>query len=536
MKSILGHKFIIISISFFLFHSGHANGIELNHTCKDLNSNYKNLSISEDLKSAKVDNLEFTITSDSKGTLVGPSIEETQFIRFTKKSLELISFDGSWVGDCKPATVVIANKKCPNNPSACADDRLCRMATMETGGRKSWVEMSGYKNLVLEAEKRGLSCGVLTDDQLVENETKTEIVEIKNTTEFIFKNTIVDEVNTSGTHYYGRTIVVEDFNNDGIKEILYMRLSSEYLVFQNKENNQKGIKLSKSPGWRASFIPTVMLPDKSVGPRWKVKFNGDLGCVYPSQIIPAHLNKDSFLDLIIACTGYDAPPFPGEQSLVLLSDGPNNYNVSHLSKKIGYYHDAATADFNNDGITDILLVDSNRQKLEVYLNNGDGKFTLSKKYFPQFLKWNSAYTVEILDVNDDGYFDIFLAGHEDSIYGGQPTIFLLGNKRNKFSNNQKIIMPQVQGYGTVLDVIKEGKNLFIMRTGSRERAYKGTLVQNVDIESLETINILENKNKRHVDRIFRKSNKSGIKKFGGLMSSENYIDFILDGKEIKSVN
>ena len=97
-------------------------------------------------------------------------------------------------------------------------------------------------------------------------------------------------------------------------------------------------------------------------------------------------------------------------------------------------------------------------------------------------------------------------------------------------------MPQVQGYGTVLDVIKEGKNLFIMRTGSRERAYKGTLVQNVDIESLETINILENKNKRHVDRIFRKSNKSGIKKFGGLMSSENYIDFILDGKEIKSVN
>ena len=130
MKSILGNKFLIISFSFFLFHSVHANGMELNHTCKDLNSNYKNLSISEDLKSAKVDNLEFTITSDSKGTFVGPSIEETQFIRFTEKSLELISFDGSWVGDCKPATLVTANKKCPIDPSACADARLCRMATM----------------------------------------------------------------------------------------------------------------------------------------------------------------------------------------------------------------------------------------------------------------------------------------------------------------------------------------------------------------------------------------------------------------------
>ena len=62
------------------------------------------------------------------------------------------------------------------------------------------------------------------------------------------------------------------------------------------------------------------------------------------------------------------------------------------------------------------------------------------------------------------------------------------------------------------------------------------MVQNVDIESLETINILENKNNRHVDRIFRKSNKSSITKFGALINSENYIDFILDGKEIKSVN
>ena len=50
---------------------------------------------------------------------------------------------------------------------------------METGGRKSWVEMSGYKNLVLEAEKRGLSCGVLTDDQLVENETNNLIEKLQ---------------------------------------------------------------------------------------------------------------------------------------------------------------------------------------------------------------------------------------------------------------------------------------------------------------------------------------------------------------------
>ena len=360
-------------------------------------------------------------------------------------------------------------------------------------------------------------------------------------TDLFFKNTVVDEVNISGTDYYGRLIAVEDFNNDGIKEIFYLRSSRNYHDYlmasdNSKAYHQKGLKLSKNTTWLTSFVPTVLLPDKSVGPRWNVNFNLDVGCVQPSQIVPAHLNKDSFLDFIIPCSGYDAPPFPGERSLVVLSDGINNYKVSYLTKKSGFYHDGATADFNNDGIPDILLVNSNRQKLEVFLNDGDGKFTSSKKYFPQFSKFKSAYTVEILDVNDDGYFDVFIAGHEDSIYGGQPTVFWLGNKKNKFSSERKITIPVVQGYGTVLDVIKEGKNLFILRTGSRERAYKGSLVQQVDIESLKTIGILENKDSEHVDRIFRKSNKDGLTMFGSLTSRYNFMDFIFDGKEMKRVN
>ena len=365
-------------------------------------------------------------------------------------------------------------------------------------------------------------------------------------TDLIFKNTVVDEVNISGTDYYGRLIAIEDFNNDGIKEIFYLRLSRNYLdyVFLNREANfhnkayhQKGLKLSKSKAWLASFVPTVSLQDKSVGPRWNVNFNLDVGCVHPSQIVPAHLNKDSFLDFIIPCHGYDAPPFPGERSLVVLSDGANNYKVSYLTKKSGFYHDGATADFNNDGIPDILLANSTTKKLGVFLNDGDGKFTTSKKYFPQFSKFKGAYTVEILDVNDDGYFDVFIAGTEDSKYNNkQPTVFWLGNKKNKFSSERKITIPAVQGYGTVLDVIKEGKNLFILRTGSRERAYKGSLVQQVDIESLKTISILENKNSEHVDRIFRKSNKDGLTMFGSLTSRYNFMDFIFDGKKMKRVN
>ena len=359
----------------------------------------------------------------------------------------------------------------------------------------------------------------------------------------LFKNTVIDEVDISGTGYYGRLLVAEDLNNDGAKESIYLKMSPKYMEYvwnkdraarrHDKAYHKKGVKLSKSPDWFASFVSASLRQNNSIGARWDASFNGEEGCVHPSQIIPAHLNKDEFLDFIIPCHGYDAIPFPGEHSLVVMSDGVNNYNVSRLTKRPSFYHDGATADFNGDGNLDILLVDA--KKLRVFLNDGNGKFTPSDKYFPQFASWKGAYSVEILDVNDDGYFDVFVAGHEDDKHGRQPTVFLLGNKRNKFSRKQQIVIPPVQGYGIVMDVIKEGKNLFVLRTGSGNRVYQGAVVQHVSIENLETINILENTKTHHVDRIFRKSDASGRLKFGGFTNKETGIDFIFDGENMRPV-
>jgi len=372
------------------------------------------------------------------------------------------------------------------------------------------------------------------------------------------KDTVIDEIDTSGTGYYGRLLVSEDFNNDGTKELVYIKLSPSYMNYvwsshgkgkrNDKDYNQRGIELSKSPEWFASFLPSKMKGNKPVKKStqwstphtrvgsWEAKFNGDLGCVHPSQIIPAHLNEDTFLDFVIPCHGYDTPPFPGEHSLVLLSDGPNNYNVTQLTDQPGFYHDGATSDFNGDGKIDILLVDSNAKKLRVLLNKGDGNFQLSNKYFPQFSSWKGAYTTEILDVNDDGFFDIFVAGHEEDKHGSQPTVFLLGNKNNKFSNSKKLVIPKIKGYGIVLDVIKEGKNLFVLRTGSGNRAYKGAAIQNVSIENLTTINVLKRDNVRALSRIFRKADETGRLKFGSLTNKDSAMDFVFDGKEIQLNN
>ena len=358
-----------------------------------------------------------------------------------------------------------------------------------------------------------------------------------------YKDVVVDEINVTGTGYYGRLLTAGNFNKDDINESIYLKMSQGYLDYvfnenrwarrQDKAYHNKGLKLSKTPDWSFSFVTAFLSPNNSVGAAWQVTFKGEESCVHPSQIIPAHLNKDAYLDFVIPCHGYDAIPYPGEHSLVVLSDGENNYNVRRFTKRPSFYHDGATADFDGDGNLDILLVDA--KKLRVFLNDGDGNFTSSDKYFPQFASWKGVYSVEILDVNEDGYFDVFVAGHEEDKYGRQPTMFLLGNKRNKFSSKQKIMIPPVQGYGIVMDVIKEGKNLFVLRTGSGDRTYQGAVVQHVAIGSLKTLEILENKETSHVDRIFRKSDDFGRLKFGGLTNKETDIDFIFDEERVQPV-
>ena len=89
-----------------------------------------------------------------------------------------------------------------------------------------------------------------------------------NAAAFSLKDTAVDEIDISGTEYYGRLLVAEDFNNDGITEILYIRLSPEYMNYvwsskgqakrKDKSYNKQGMKLSKSPEWFASFLPSTM--------------------------------------------------------------------------------------------------------------------------------------------------------------------------------------------------------------------------------------------------------------------------------------
>jgi len=357
-----------------------------------------------------------------------------------------------------------------------------------------------------------------------------------------YRHKTTTEFNVNGTGYYGRLAVTGDFNNDERDEMIYLKMSSTYMDYnwssktkrRNEAYAKAGMRMAKQnpEEWSAEFVTYNMQKSGKRGTSWNVNLMGEpVGCIHPSQIVPTDFNNDSYTDFLIVCHGYDDKPWPGERSVVAISNGPNNYTVKSFGG-VGFYHDGDVADFNGDGYMDIIQVNmSKSKKAEVYLNDGNGNFTKTNKYFSQFASFRGAYGTEVIDINGDGLFDIGMFGHENKESSGPiQTMILINNGSNKFTKNNRVVVPAVNGWGTVMDMFVEGDNLFVLRSSSPKRL-RGMLVQQVNINNMKTVATIQNKNMQWYSRIFRKPGGT----FGSLMNTSNNLDFKLVGGVIKPV-
>ena len=160
--------------------------------------------------------------------------------------------------------------------------------------------------------------------------------------------------------------------------------------------------------------------------------------IWLRKVAVADINNDGKDDLFLIAHGWDFAPKPGEESILLLSDGDRYRSINPKFGK-GFWHSGAVGDINDDGLADLLMVTPGKGENMFAIQKYDGTF--EKKVLP--LGFSSdpyekkIVAGEIIDVGEDGNRDFVIS----TAIGSKLTI-LWGNGAGKFSNKTVVDVPK----------------------------------------------------------------------------------------------
>ena len=203
---------------------------------------------------------------------------------------------------------------------------------------------------------------------------------------------------------YGLNVISVDYNNDGYLDIIgsyndysnFIDYPSDYYGYERKQ--------------------LIRFYKGSCGGSFELDNINDsafLGLVHGRKILLGDYNNDGFVDLFLLGHGYDKQPFNGEFNKVLMSDGNGSFNGIDYQSFESFYHGGASGDIDNDGDLDIVAVDGGRGKSLIYQNN-NGQLQPNEILIDQNLM-NQMYNAELFDINDDGFIDLIVGGHDWSL-------------------------------------------------------------------------------------------------------------------------
>jgi hypothetical protein len=259
-----------------------------------------------------------------------------------------------------------------------------------------------------------------------------------------------------------------------------------------------GLVINRLISWPGNATLATALPSevtfyKQVNGQWVANSdavfdsaNSVPGCLHPRKAIAADYNQDGVVDFVIACHGWDAAPYSGERSRVLLSQPSGKYRMDYFSPTVAFQHAGTAGDLNGDGYPDLIMTNNNG--VDVFINDRTGHFTLSTNLtIPQQRR---AFHVELLDLNGDGKADIVAGSHEWE----DATRIILNPGNNDFGGTvfnrpAEITIPPVPGAGVITDFlyVKSVNALYIVRTGDGQSNgttfYEGVWLQKFTLDT-----------------------------------------------------
>jgi len=205
--------------------------------------------------------------------------------------------------------------------------------------------------------------------------------------------------------------------------------------------------------------------------------------------------------ILMASSGSDAPPFPGDYIQIVNFNNDLSMSLTNINEVKGYYHTGASADIDNDGDVDILMYSGGSQTVKsgpVYFENlGNGNF----KYISDLIiglgysmyNNNNYYTIELFDVNLDGFTDIILGGSPGNSLDSK---ILWGSSTHKFSTTNATVLPsKINSGSSIMDISfmdydKDGDLDILMLS---EIEYKGFGIELFENQSGKFINLTSNR-------------------------------------------
>jgi hypothetical protein len=238
-----------------------------------------------------------------------------------------------------------------------------------------------------------------------------------------------------------------------------------YTDLNNDSKKDLFVYYHKSP-WPTNEIGLNLFTEYQIN---KSNFEIQKGLTQIRKLSLADLNKDGSDEIVCFSSGYDKPPFPGDSIQIFY---PKDKTYKYLSEDIGYFHTGATGDINNDGLIDILAYSGGsaviRMHATCYLNKGNNQFELKNDIFKSIrIGFDNFYTMELFDMNNDGWLDILL--------GGGDGFSILYNNKGIFDNRVDLKIGSNETTLDIgfLDLNKDGKmDLILNSTFSNYNGYK----------------------------------------------------------------
>jgi len=196
------------------------------------------------------------------------------------------------------------------------------------------------------------------------------------------------------------------------------------------------------------------------------------GCLYAVKAIVADFNGDGVPDVFFACAGTAT----GEQPRLLLSQPDQTYRNVTLAVLCSCYA-AAAADQQGNGYASVVVMDRSVQKQPFSLiNNQDGTFTPNYLDMPAITLPvpigggatipRSIYTVELIDFDHSGKYDLLLGGNYLGTLPSFGTYIFHNPGNDDFSTATSTGLPisDLIDDSVTLDVVYLNGSIYLLRT------------------------------------------------------------------------